>query len=79
MEHIATKNTQQRPDLVVAVPSWLLSKYLNETQASHSFYCFPFLNNGISGVIQSEKVRYKLIIYGLVMLNSTNEPLKGKV
>ena len=33
-----TKNVQLRPYLVVVIPFYLLSKYLNETQASHGFF-----------------------------------------
>ena len=37
---IATKNGQLRPNLVVAIPSKLLSKYLHETQARDGFFVF---------------------------------------
>ena len=50
-----SKNAQLRPDLVVA-----------EMQASHGFFVFIFINNGIKGVIQKKKVRNELGICHLV-------------
>ena len=61
------KNAQLQPDLVVAVTSQLLRKYLNETQVSQAFFVVFFINNGISSVTGKENARNKLAFHHLAM------------